>query len=173
MLDKSVDAIEKSERKEVSEEKKKWLFKENIRLEQLRKQLEEERNIIDIQKGLLERQQSKNKLLRQQLEGQKNLFDRQWQLLETETRRLAIDKEKFERDRQVLRDQVYREARRSMHQAETASLFFKGVNDTTSLKKRYKDLLKIFHPDNQHGDKDLIQAINKEYENLKRYYLGT
>ena len=33
--------------------------------------------------------------------------------------------------------------------------------------------MKIFHPDNTHGDTELIQAINQEYENQKRYYLGT
>lgn len=45
--------------------------------------------------------------------------------------------------------------------------------DTASLKKRYKALLKIYHPDNMHGDKELLQAINTEYERLSRFYLGT
>ena len=39
--------------------------------------------------------------------------------------------------------------------------------------KRYKDLLKIYHPDNTHGDNNIVLAINEEYERLLRFYLGT
>ena len=51
--------------------KKKRFFKESLRLEEMKKELEDERKLIDIQKNLLERQQSKNMLLRKQLENQK------------------------------------------------------------------------------------------------------
>ena len=37
-------------------------------------------------------------------------------------------------------------------------------------KKRYKELTKIFHPDNLAGDTEVIQRINREYEQLKREY---
>ena len=60
-----------------------------------------------------------------------------------------------------------------MSNAENVKIFFKGVEDTASLKKRYKALLKIYHPDNIDGDKELLQAINTEYERLSRFYLGT
>ena len=141
------------------DEKKKWLFKENVRLQELSRNLEDERKLIEIQMGMLQRQQSKNMLLKKQLER--------------ETRQLAIDKDKFEREKLIYKDKVYREARRSMSNAENVKIFFKGVEDTASLKKRYKALLKIYHPDNMHGDKELLQAINTEYERLSRFYLGT
>ena len=38
----------------------------------------------------------------------------------------------------MYRDKVYREARRTMADAENVKIFFKGVNDTDSVKKRYK-----------------------------------
>lgn len=155
------------------EEKKRWLFKESMRLEEAKKQLEDERKLIDVQKGLLQRQQSKNMLLRKQLENQKILFDKQWQLLESETRRLVSDKEQFERDKIYFKDNVMREARKSMSITSNINLFFKGVEDMASLKKRYKSLQKIYHPDNMHGDSALISAINSEYERLSRFYLGT
>ena len=155
------------------EDKKKWLFKENIRLQELSRNLEDERKLIDIQMGMLQRQQSKNMLLKKQLEGQRELFEQKWNILERETRQLAIDKDKFEREKLMYKDKVYREARRSMSNAENVKIFFKGVEDTESLKKRYKALLKIYHPDNMQGDKDLLQAINTEYERLSRFYLGT
>jgi len=154
------------------DEKKKWLFKENIRLQELSRNLEDERKLIEIQMGMLQRQQSKNMLLKKQLESQRDLFEQKWNILERETRQLAIDKDKFEREKLIYKDKVYREAS-SMSNAENVKIFFKGVEDTTSLKKRYKALLKIYHPDNMHGDKELLQAINTEYERLSRFYLGT
>ena len=155
------------------DEKKKWLFKENIRLQELSRNLEDERKLIEIQMGMLQRQQSKNMLLKKQLESQRDLFEQKWNILERVTRQLAIDKDKFEREKLIYKDKVYREARRSMSNAENVKIFFKGVEDTTSLKKRYKALLKIYHHDNMHGDKELLQAINTEYERLSRFYLGT
>ena len=155
------------------DEKKKWLFKENVRLQELSRNLEDESKLIEIQMGMLQRQQSKNMLLKKQLESQRDLFEQKWNILERETRQLAIDKDKFEREKLIYKDKVYREARRSMSNAENVKIFFKGVEDTTSLKKRYKALLKIYHPDNMHGDKELLQAINTEYERLSRFYLGT
>lgn len=155
------------------EQQKKLLFKEHIRLKEFSKTLEDERNLIDIQKNMLQRQQSKNMILKKQLEGQESLFDQKWQLLEHEVRQLTIDKERFQREKLMYKDQVYREARRTMSNAENVKIFFKGVNDTESLKKRYKALLKIYHPDNSNGDDDLAIAIKTEYERLARFYLGT
>lgn len=172
-LDELEEMVDDSFLKMEDEQQKRWLFKENIRLKELDKNLEDERKLIEIQMGMLQRQQSKNMLLKKQLEGQKNLFDQKWNILERETRQLALDKEKFDREKLIYKDKVYREARRSMANAENVKIFFKGVDDTDSLKKRYKQLLKIFHPDNMNGDKDLLQAINTEYEKLTRFYLGT
>ena len=137
------------------EEKKKWFFKENIRLEELRKNLEQqqgklekEEQVVEIQKQMLEKQKRSLDLLRKQLDNQKHLFDQQWQILERETRQLAIDREKFKRDKLMYRDEVYREARRKFAMVQNIShsgvnLFFKGVDSSAALKKRYKALLKI------------------------------
>ena len=161
------------------EEKKKWFFKENIRLEELRKNLEQqgklekEEQVVEIQKQMLEKQKRSLDLLRKQLDNQKHLFDQQWQILERETRQLAIDREKFKRDKLMYRDEVYREARRKFAMVQNIShsgvnLFFKGVDSSAALKKRYKALLKIYHPDNADGDKEVLQAISAEYETLSR-----
>ena len=72
---------------------------------------------------------------------------------------------KFETQREFYRDAVSYE-RETME----VSAFFKGVRNPLALKKRYKDLIKIFHPDNLAGDKDIIQQINSEYETLKGEY---
>ena len=52
----------------------------------------------------------------------------------------------------------------------TPKLFFKGVDNELALKKRYRDLTKIFHPDNLNGDTDTLKHINKEYNALKQIY---
>lgn len=45
-------------------------------------------------------------------------------------------------------------------------IYFTGVDNAESLKKRYYDLLKIYHPDNQNGDMVVSQKIQEEYEFL-------
>lgn len=44
--------------------------------------------------------------------------------------------------------------------------YFAGVNDRKSLKKRYHDLLKIYHPDNLNGDPTVSRQIQEEYKSL-------
>lgn len=48
--------------------------------------------------------------------------------------------------------------------------WFKGVSDSEGLKKRYRDLLKIYHPDNSAGDTSITQQIQKEYDKLISEY---
>ena len=46
-------------------------------------------------------------------------------------------------------------------------MFFKGVASPQALKKRYKDLIKIYHPDAEFGDNQTVQEINREYDSLR------
>ena len=50
------------------------------------------------------------------------------------------------------------------------NFWFAGINSAEELKKRYKELLKIYHPDNQAGDTSAVQQIQAEYEKLLRKY---
>lgn len=43
---------------------------------------------------------------------------------------------------------------------------FDGITDRESLKKRYRDLLKIYHPDNLNGNTIMTQKIQTAYEQL-------
>lgn len=45
-------------------------------------------------------------------------------------------------------------------------VYFTGVDSIESLKKRYHDLLKIYHPDNQNGDERISKKIQEEYDFL-------
>ena len=44
-----------------------------------------------------------------------------------------------------------------------AEILFGNITNPLALRKRYRDLVKIFHPDNLYGDEELAQQINKEY----------
>lgn len=50
------------------------------------------------------------------------------------------------------------------------SIYFAGVDSLESLKKRYHDLIKIYHPDNQNGDHTISQHIQDEYDSLLKKY---
>lgn len=46
------------------------------------------------------------------------------------------------------------------------NFWFAGINTAEELKKRYRELMKIYHPDNQAGDTNAVQQIQQEYEQL-------
>lgn len=48
--------------------------------------------------------------------------------------------------------------------------FFDGCNDKESVKKRYRDLMKTYHPDQGNGSEKTIKLINKQYEILLNRY---
>ena len=98
---------------------------------------------------------------------QKELFEKQWQLLESELRKVARDKQLLEKEKENLKKQQG-QARSTVYTANTK--FFTGVRTAVNLKKRYRELLKIYHPDNESGDENMVLQINQEYKVLKRQY---
>lgn len=48
---------------------------------------------------------------------------------------------------------------------------FAGCNSIESLSKRYKNLMKTFHPDNEDGDTEMTQKIQITYEQLQKEYM--
>ena len=42
--------------------------------------------------------------------------------------------------------------------------WFVGVNTVEELRKRYRELLKMYHPDNENGSVEVTQEINAEYD---------
>ena len=96
-----------------------------------------------------------------------------------EYRKLADEKEQFKREKQYHAwEEQKREQKKERKAYESEStltmkpeLFFRGVGNELMLKKRYKDLIKIYHPDNVAGDTRTVQEINKEYEKMKQLFL--
>ncbi|MBQ7506686.1 MAG: molecular chaperone DnaJ [Lachnospiraceae bacterium] len=104
------------------------------------------------------------------IESDKRLFEMKWKILEEETRRLADERRRVEKQRKFY-EQVKRELEMTAEPAITSGdMFFIGVNNEVALKRRYRDLLKIYHPDNLGGDTDTIQEINREYDCLRQKF---
>lgn len=136
--------------------------------------LELEREMLEIKK-LRERLYCEIEAKQKNLDASMQLFNMKWSLLEEETRRLAEETAKAEKRKQFFdRVNSYQNAGYSNQKENNydnivnAELFFKGVASPQALRKRYKDLIKIYHPDAECGDKQIVQEINREYASLKR-----
>ncbi len=165
-----------------NEVSKEILFNEKVALsverERLEKELlslqEEKRKFEATKKDFLQKMHSlteKQDGEKRFLEQEQLIFTKKQKILEKGYRQLADDRNKFEQEVQVNR-MVQRRSEEEWQIREYGSvkIFFNGVNNTLALRKRYKDLMKIFHPDNLCGDKETIQLINEEYGTLQNHF---
>lgn len=147
------------------EKEKKKLEEDKKTLAAAKKAFEEALRRFEIDKTAFEREQARKESI---LGQQQKLFDQKWKILEAELTQLAKDKEEFELHKEF-RSKV-NEFNRKEAGVTSSDMFFSGIDNEIALRKRYKDLLKIFHPDNDCGDVDTVQVINREYDELKRKY---
>lgn len=164
-------------------ELKTFLFKENIRLETEKKELEALKQKVFDDRERLRRESDEvsNRIVieRKRLKEEQVFFDKKMEILkngfaalEADRKALNNARKQFEYERSINREAPYSKSV-SKDSEEIAVSLFKGVNSLLSLKKRYKDLLKIFHPDNMGGDHDMVLAINQVYDSLKKNYEGS
>ena len=150
-------------------ELKVWLFQENVRIRTEQKELEESRSrFIKEREQFRDEMNSLNQRMvmeRKRLRDENLFFEKKMQILQDGFRQLYLDRRKFEKDK-LTYEAGRRERERHFFGKETeiADVLFSGVNNSLSLKKRYRDLLKIFHPDNVCGDARIVQIITQEYE---------
>ncbi|MCM1201713.1 MAG: hypothetical protein NC312_10820 [Bacteroides fragilis] len=165
------DALEEAASAEELNRLKAWLFKENVRLISAAKELEQtQEQFREEKEQFQEEMKSLNRKMaaeRQRLKEDNLFFEKKMEILKSgfteldmDRRRLEKEWAKLEAQKEVLQQPAYSGGR-------DVSDLFRGVKNPLALKKRYKDLIKIFHPDNVAGDKEMIQKINIEYETLK------
>ena len=136
-------------------------------LEALRDELAKQRTAFEAEKrealAMIE-------LRKKSLEASEQLFEMKWKLLQEELVKLAEDQKKFKRRQQFFnRVTAYVEdGKKADSNIVNGEMFFQGVANGTALKKRYKDLIKIYHPDSEYGDNNTVQEINREYDHLKK-----
>ena len=156
-----------------------WYFQDKKNVTIQRENIKEQQRELEQQWKLLEQEKSefqrKKASEERQLEREKSLFEMKWKLLEEEWRKLVVEQEQMEKKKQFYsRIEDFEKNSSDSGRSErkntqgSVSAFFAGVGNGFELKKRYKDLIKIFHPDNVAGDTKVLQSINLEYENLKR-----
>lgn len=153
-----------------------WLFSENIRIQgEQKKLLETENRLLKERVQFQEEMKILNQKVtasRQRLKQDEQFFEKKMAILKDGFSNLEADRKAFEREKEAFRKRV-READLAAEEnfrgrSLDTGIFFAGVRNQLALKKRYKDLLKIYHPDNLAGDKEMMQQISKEYEALKR-----
>ena len=153
-----------------------WLFGENIRVQaEQKKLLEMENRLLKERMQFQEEMKILNQKVtaaRQRLKQDEQFFEKKMEILKDGFSGLDADRRAFEREREAFRKKM-----RDMEapaednfrgRSPEISVFFAGVKNQLALKKRYKDLLKIYHPDNLAGDKEMMQRISREYEALKK-----
>ena len=168
------EEVIKAESTEELKEIKLWLFQENMRLEQERTELEQARNkFLDERVKLRDELDELNRrtvMERKRLKEENLFFEKKMAILQEGFRQLEEDRKRFEQERQTLSNEARERQTREQELGEVSftavQLLFRGANNPLALRKRYRDLIKIFHPDNLFGDGELAGQINKEY--LKR-----
>lgn len=168
-----IEAILGSEDDQDLKDLKLFLFKENIRLENEKKELLEAKD-----KLIRERAQFRTEmdmlnhrivLEQKRLKDDNLFFEKKMQILKDGYKHLDYDRIQLEKERSRFRlEREYWERENNVTAEETAAFLFRRASNPLALKKRYKDLVKIFHPDNLFGDAELVQMINKEYEKRKK-----
>ncbi len=168
------EEIIKAENMDELKNAKLWLFQENMRLENERNEFIQSRD-----KFIKERVQFRNEmdelnrrtvLERKRLREESLFFDKKMMILQDGFRRLEEDRRTFEKEKRNLKAELTRlqEESLSLSGSNVAEVLFRSVNNPLALRKRYRDLVKIFHPDNLFGDDELIQQINQEFMRRRR-----
>ena len=156
-----------------------WYLKKTIEIERDRRKLEDDKQLLVMHRARLElerkdfsRQKEADARFRAQEEY---VLQMKQQVLEEELRKLADEKQHMERKREF-----YDRVRQFQQKQEPTThrnrsivkgeLFFIGVQSEIALKKRYKDLVRIYHPDNVCGDTETLQEINREYDRLRTMF---
>ncbi len=148
-----------------------WLFKESVRLENQESALSERYARLEADecafRQRMDAAERKLESASKKLNNEKALFDQRLNILNNGFEQLNSDKKKLE-------SEFIRLEREKMYQRENEydalDLLFRGANTPLTIKKRYRDLMKMFHPDNISGDQDMVQLINQEYSALCRQY---
>jgi chromosome segregation ATPase len=177
-----------------------WLFQEQIRIQAKQEELQElYRELRDLKRSL-ERDRTRLDMREETLNKRYNdnevFIAKKQKIIEDAYQQLALDRKTLECERLNLEHEKAKFRRQKMADAKAnssyqqssyqqnnyrsnssnatsfdGSQFFRGVDNEIELRKRYKELLKIFHPDNKCGDTKTLIMIQTEYENLKsRYY---
>ena len=148
-----------------------WLFKESVRLENKESALDERYERLEADemafKNKVDAIERKLETATRKLTNDKALFEQRLEILNNGFDQLSSDRKRLDAEyRRLERERAYQRE----NEYDAMDLLFRGANTPLTIKKRYKELMKMFHPDNICGDADMVRLINQEYEDLCRQY---
>ncbi len=173
-VEEMFEILEAAENEGQLGEIKLWLFKESIRLRDERFELEMARKDF-----LNERENTReeNRRYEEHLASRSKQLRMQEDMIEQKHGIIRRGFEELDRDRQALnareaairdREAKIEESRCIPDSGEIFDILFRGADNILLLKKRYKDLMKVFHPDCLGGDTEMVKALNRTYDRLVR-----
>ena len=152
-----------------------WLFKESIRISNEKHELEmEKRDFLNERENTRE----ENRRYEEHLATRSKQLRREEELIDQKHQVIKRGFEELDRDRQALNARESSvnareaelnkkiEANRSLDCREINDVLFRGADNILLLKKRYKDLMKMFHPDCLGGDTEMVKLLNRTYDRL-------
>ena len=165
-----LEAAEESDLKEL----KLWLFKESIRLSNEKHELEmERRDFLNERENTREENHRYEEHLAvrgRQLRREEELIAKKHELIKKGFAELDQDRQALNAREASLRsrEEALQEkaGRYSLDSQEVNDVLFRGADNVLLLKKRYKDLIKMFHPDCLGGDAEMVKSLNKTYDRL-------
>lgn len=155
---------------------KDWLRQENERIQAKKKDLKRKEDKLFTERRQFEADMDK---ATRQLDVEQRIFkqdqaffDKKMAILREGFIQLNTDQEKLEKEKLLF--EAEKSAKSNMtsreSRSELAKMLFQGVNSQLALKKRYKDLIKMYHPDNVAGDNGMVLMINEAYEELRQEF---
>ena len=155
-------------------EAKLWLFRENMRIQQEQQELAESKDQFMQEKNRLRKEldELNNRIVleRKRMKEENLFFEKKMAILKDGFRRLEDDRLTLEREKRIWAQEKKTSRQKNEYGAvddDIVSILFRNTNNLLALRKRYRDLVKIFHPDNLFGDSELMQSINREFVKKK------
>lgn len=168
--------VKKAKSLEELKKAKLWLFQENIRIQTEKAEFEETKDKFIQEKARYQKDMdtlNRHLVIEQKrLKDEKLFFEKKMEILQDGFRKLEEDRRLFDREKkQYEANRKYESSHNApygyINMDEFVGILFRNANNPLALRKRYRDLMKIFHPDNTGGDAELVQLINKEFAKRK------
>lgn len=150
-----------------------WLFKESIRLRDEKHELEMEKRDFQNER---ENTREENRRYEEHLALRTRQLRSEEELIMQKHDVIRRGFEELDRDRQALnaREASIRTREAQLEEriaytpdsSEVNDVLFRGADNILLLKKRYKDLMKMFHPDCLGGDTEMVKSLNRTYDRL-------
>ncbi len=173
-----------------------WLFRENIRVQNEKQELDMMKDKFFQEKTRYQKEMDalnqRISVEQKRIRDENTFFEKRMEMLQDGFRKLEADRNQLDSEKEQLlcereqikreKEQLEQEKKRLKQKSKTdksykgdiyvnpedyVKLLFRNAETTADLRKRYKDLMKIFHPDNNGGDEELVQLINKEFNRRK------